>query len=62
MSSIRDEDNGKKHKSMMMSRNGSHQASKSKLLTMSPRELYPHMHQKTHFKAVYEMFVNPASG
>lgn len=29
---------------------------------MSPKEIYPEMHQKTHFKAVYEMFVTPTIG
>lgn len=29
---------------------------------ISPKELYPNLHEKTHFKAVYEMFVTPSLG
>ena len=38
--------------------------SRSRLVsqTLSPKHLYPTMHQKTHFKAVQEIFINPASG
>eukprot|EP00347_Sterkiella_histriomuscorum_P002193 403369108 len=30
--------------------------------SVSPREMHKGLHQKTHFKAVYEMFVNPVYG
>ena len=29
---------------------------------VSPKNMYPELHQKTHFKAVYEMFVTPPNG